>query len=174
MGLKFSNYTKKCKDTIGGIEKFYILPFEKYTRSQIKTNEMNLIQFPSSYIYEILSNGSYNQNSDIEDSNIFVNQTLTFNLSEVYNITDITKFLKMDFRIIAKTYNGYFLIFGLRNGMSVSLSNSSGSSKSEFNGFTLNFTGKEENFASKIDSLDDFDLFIYDGNSFNYNFNFDI
>jgi hypothetical protein len=71
--------------------------------------------------------------------------------------------------------NGYYTLFGANNGMRCEISNASGNAKGEFNGFALNFIGKEELAGIYVSS---FGTFFYtdtpDGSVFNYDLNFDI
>ena len=172
--MVLKTYNKKYKCTYGGIDKFYIMPFTEYKRSEIGTYNMELTTFPETYIYLFECEGSFTQQTEVEGGDVFINQKVSINLSEVYGDLDISIFLKKEFRILAKTNNGYYLMFGLRNGMECSASNNSGSSKSEFNGFSLDFASKEEEFSPYLDSLDGLYVYTIDGESFNYDFNFDI
>lgn len=169
-----SSYDKKYKNTFGGIDKFYLMPYTQYNRSDILTLDSNLIKYPSAYIFEYDCDGSYSQTTELNEGNVIYNQNVSITLSEAYGILDIQKFVNSDFRIVAKTNNGYYLLFGLRNGLSVSASNNSGTSKSEFNGFKLEFNGKEENVAPYFDSLENLGVYIHNGLTFNYSFNFTI
>lgn len=169
------NYTKKCKITKGGIKRVYLLPYVKYSRSLIKDSEMSLIEFPDSYIYQFDCVGNYTQTSNTEEGSVFFDQTINIQLSEVYNVLDANLFLQKDFRVIAETNNNDLIMFGIYNGMECKLSNNSGSSKSEFNGFNLDFTGKEEKTGLLIDSLESLNLYIFNPSEvFNYDFNFNI
>ena len=134
MNLFFDNYTRKCKTTIGGVKKMYLLPYVKYSRSQIKDSGMSLTEFPDSYIYEFNCIGTYNQNSEDEGGSFFFSQSVNIRLSEVYNVLNIHDFLKIDFRVIVKTNNDDLIMFGVYNGLEGSTTNASGSDKGEFNG----------------------------------------
>jgi hypothetical protein len=169
------NYTKKCKTTLGGIKKLYLFPFVKYSRAQIKVSGMNLTEFPDTFIYEFDAIGSYSQNSEVENGDVFYNQSCTINLSEVYDVLNIQDLLVQDYRAIFLTNNNQYLISGTRNGLTGTTNNTSGTTKSEFNGFTLDFTGKEENPLLLIDDLESLGFFTFNKEEvFNYDFNFDI
>ena len=168
-----STYDKKCKSTIGGVKKFYLFPFVKYNRSQIITQGMELVTFPSTGIIEFDVIGSYSQNSEFEGGDLFFNQSCTFNMSKVYDIMDVQNLLKVDYRIIFLTNNNEYLIGGTRNGLKGATTNTSGQEKAEFNGFTLDFTGKEEEPLLLIKDLGDVGFFIQEG-GFNYLLNFEM
>ena len=173
--IYLDNYNKKCKVTQGGIKKFYLFPFVKYNRFQVQNEGMNLTAFPNSYIYEFDCNGNYNQTNDIEGGGYFFTQTINIQLSEVYNILDVHLFLEKDFRIIVETNNNDLIMFGVYNGLTCKVSNSSGQSKNEFNGFNLDFSGKEEKTGLLISDLDGLGLYKFNKEEiFNYDFNFNI
>lgn len=169
------NYTKKCKSTVGGLKKIYLIPFVEYTRSQIKTLEMNLTEFPSSYIYEFDCVGNYTQSSSIDGGAVYFEQNISLQLNEVYSILDINEFVGSEFRVIVETNNNDLLMFGAYNGLECEASNNSGTDKAEFNGFSLEFKGKEVKAALLIDDLDLFNLYKFNKEEvLNSNFNFNI
>ena len=160
-------YSLKCKDTLGGLKKIYLFPFVKYNRFQIEVQYMNLITFPNTGITPFECIGSYTQSSDYEGGEAFFNQSISIQLNKVYGILDVQTLLKSDYRIILQTNNDDLLIAGTRNGLKATTNNNSGTSKSEFNGFKLDFTGKEENPLLLISNLQDVGFFINE-NGFNY------
>ena len=171
--VAISKYDKKCKSTIGGVKKFYLFPFVKHKRSQIITQGMELITFPSTGITEFDVIGSYSQNSEFEGGDLFFNQSCNFNLSEVYNALDIQTLLIANYGIIFLTNNNEYLLGGVRNGLTGTTTNTSGTEKAEFNGFTLDFTGKEETPLLLIKDLQDVGFYINEG-GFNYLLNFEM
>lgn len=138
------------------------MPYVKYKRSQIKDFQMSLVEFPATTVFKFDVEGNYDQSSNIEQGSFFFDQTVTLQLSEVYGVLDIHDFLKVDYRIIVETYNDQLIIFGVRNGLTARATNSTGTSKNEFNGFTLNFTGREEKSGLLISSLEDLGFEIFD------------
>ena len=50
-------------------------------------------------------------------------------------------------QIIAEGYDGLFRIFGLKNGVDVTVNTASGADMNEFNGYTLTLASKEDNLA---------------------------
>ena len=160
MGLILNNYTKRCKTTLGGVKNLYLLPYVEYNRTQVRDSQMSLTVFPESTIYKFDSIGNYTQQSKSTGGAISFDQSVSVQLSEVYNVLDANAFLRSDFRVIIETNNNDILMFGAYNGMECSASNNSGTTKSEFNGFSFDFKGEEQKAGLLISSLEDFDLTI--------------
>ena len=176
MSVILENYDRKCKVTQGKIKRVYLMPFLTYSRALIKDFQMSLTEYPAGQlIYQFEVDGSYTQSSNSDQGAIFFDQTVIIKLSEVYDTLDIHDLLNTDYRIIVETYNDQLIMFGVRNGLTAKTTNSSGSSKNEFNGFDVTFTGKEEKSALLISSLEDFGFIVYDPDGFlNYDLNFDL
>jgi len=176
MSDTFINYPKQCKETIGGVKRVYLLPYIEYAETLIKSEGMNLTVFPESTIYKFECTGNYTQSSTLQSGNVQFSHQVNIQLSKVYNFLDIHTFIRNDFRVIVETNNGDLIMFGTNNGLVCTLSNASGNSKGEFNGFNCTFDGIEEKTGLLINDLDDFfevnpdDEGIY----FNYTLNFDI
>lgn len=166
------NYNRTCKDTIGKLKRVYLAKFVDYDETQILTNNGVITSLPTTIIYKFDVEGSYNQSTDNEGGAISWKQDIQINLNKVYNVMNPAVFANQKFRVIAESNNGYYLMFGLLNGLDCSLSNSSGTEKDAFNGFALTFDGLEEE-AAMITDINDYTLFdeeLY----FSYNFNFNI
>ena len=164
-------YARTCKDTIGHTKRVYLAKFVDYDESQILTNNGVIITFPETLIYQFDVEGNYNQSTDNEGGSISWKQDIQINLNKVYNVLDPTTFTNQKFRLIAESNNGYYLMFGLFNGLDCSLSNSSGDSKDTFNGFGLTFDGLEEE-AAMLTDINDYDIFnelYYLNNELNFN-----
>lgn len=170
----FNNYTRQCKDTQGGIIRAYLIPFVEYDETQIKTSGMSLTTFPDSIAYTFNCIGNYTQSSEEESGAVSWSQTITLQLPKVYEVIEINAFLRNDWRVIVETNNDQLIMFGLFNGLVCSSTNSSGTGKSEFNGFDLTFTGKEEDTGMLINSFDDLIMTFEDGEVFNYDLNLEI
>lgn len=167
------NYTRKCKITQGGIRKFYLLPFVKYNKLQVQYEGMTLTEFPESFIYVFECFGNYTQDSQVEDGAYFLNQTTSAQLPKVYDVLDIHNYLKQDYRVIVETNNGQYIMFGVYNGMMGSVGNNSGNDKAEFNGFNLDFEGREETTGLLIENLSDF-FIVNTANLLNAELNFEV
>lgn len=172
--IYLDNYTKKCKSTLGGIKRAYLMEYVFYNETLIKSDGMSLTQFPETLVYEFDCTGDYSQDSSFENGNVSFNQIVNLNLSKVYNVLDAHIFTDKDFRVIVETNNDDLILFGTNNGLVGSMTNSTGTEKSEFNGFNVTFTGLEEKTGLLIDELTDFFTIYDDENGFNYDFNFNL
>lgn len=170
----FNNYAKQCKGTQGGIKKSYLMRYAEYSEAVIKSVEMRLTAFPATYVYEFECEGDYTQTSESDKGLISWSQSVNIQLPKAYNTLDINAMLRDDWRVICLTNNNDLIIFGVNNGMVCTSNNNSGSSKQEFNGFGLTFTGTEEKTALLVDELSDFFLIFNSGSVFDYDLNFDI
>ena len=151
--LALELYNKECKDTLGGIKEFYISPYKKWTRSQISVLDMDLVSIPTDSFYTYKCVGTYTQDSNLENGAVYFNQNIEIKLPKVYGLINGLTFTKQLYRIIVKTNNNQYIIFGTYNGLEAKLNNASGSGKNEFNGFTLSFTGKEKDTGYLITNL---------------------
>lgn len=171
--IEILSYQKRCKDTLGGVNEFYLAPYEKWTKSQISVLDMDLITIPATDFYLFECIGTYTQDSSLENGAVYFNQNIELKLPKVYDTVNALKFTKQLYRVIVKTNNNQYIIFGTYNGLEAKLNNTSGSTKSEFNGFTLSFTGKEKDTGYLIRDLSDSNITIIDNSFFNYDLNLD-
>ena len=152
-----NGFNRKCKDTISGVNKIWLLKFVKYNRSQIIINGNYLTSFPESFIYEFESTQNPNPTETMEqnEGGKFYNQSisLTFPSSDT---TDIKELANLEFRLLFKDRNGLYRIFGLYNGLSAnSITYTTGNGKSDLNGFKIDFNGREEKGSFYIHNLND-------------------
>jgi hypothetical protein len=153
-----SNYTRKCKDSQGGVSEVYLFPYIEYSNSQIVTNGNILTSFPDTTIYKFESNNIPNapEKQETDAGGKYFNQSIGLDLQYKDDFENIIKLLKKDYRLIFKDYNGKYRIFGLYNGLFCdSVEYTTGNSKSDFNGFKLSFNGKEEKQSLFITNLSD-------------------
>lgn len=162
-----SGYGRKCKDSLGGIRKIWLMPYVKYSRSQIVTDDDTLLQFPETIIYEFvsISNPNFSETVEFNDGGDFYNQTISL----IFPKKDAKKlrYLKCgEYRIIIQDNNLVYHIFGLYTGLQVTgLNYTTGGSKPELNGIKLDFTAKEEKGSF---FLDDLSLFFNNGTEENF------
>jgi len=157
-----SGYTRKCKDSLGGIDEIYLFPFVNYSRSQIIVDSNVLVTFPTTTIYKFYSNGNQNANETQEEDGggKYYNQSLALELQGANDNENISKLLRKDYRLIFRDRNGLYRIFGLYNGLEAgTLNYNTGSGKSDFNGFKIDFSGKEEYQSFFITDLEDAGFF---------------
>jgi len=171
----YSNYSRQCKDTHGGIKKAFLLPFVEYDETQIKNTGLALTSFPTSKVYEFDVEGSFSQQTSGEGGLIAFDHTASIRMSKIYKFWDVNAFIRNFFRVIILDNNDNHILLGTMNGLEASIRNLSGDSKSGFNGFSVDLNGREELAGLYVP---DFDSFFYTelaaGNVFNYDLNFDI
>lgn len=172
MNSYLDNYSRKCKNTIGGIKRVFLLRYTYYDESKILTNNGNLIIFPGSIVYKFEAEGNYNQGTSTESGVINWGQNIDIKLPKLYGEMNPNIFTETKFRVIVETNNGIYLMFGLLGGLNCSITNASGSNKNDFNGFNLTFEGTEEESAV-ITDIDSYYIFNND-EYFNYDFNFNL
>ena len=151
-------YNRKCKDGVGGVQYIALYPFVPYHRFQIITDGETLVSHPTTEIFRFYPVGdiSVNENQSEDVGGKFYDQTINFKLQKSEEYNNIMKLLGQDYGIIYQDRRGYYKILGLYNGLECgSINYSSGSGKSDFNGFTLSFTGKEVRNSLFIDDLAD-------------------
>ena len=152
-----SGYNRKCKDSLGGVKDIYLFPYAKYSRSQITLSQNVLTAFPDNDIFKFEFNGDVNfsEPQQNDDGGKFFSQSLSFTLVQQNDDNNIIKLLNKDYRIVIRDRNNNFRLLGLYNGLEcVSINYNSGSSKSDLNGFTLEFQGKEEKESPYFYNLD--------------------
>ena len=163
-----SGYTRKCKNSLGGISELFLFPYVEYSRSQIVTNGNVLTTFPTTSIYKFAFNGNPapNEPQEVDAGGKFYNQSISIDLQYKNDAFQLQKLLNKDYRIIFKDRNGIYHIFGLFNGLEADqLNYTTGNSKNDLNGFKIDFSGKEEKGSFFINDLESAGFFNAD---FNY------
>lgn len=155
MVFTINGYTRKCKDSLGGLKKVYLFPYVKYSRSQIVLNGNILVTYPNTNIYEfeVETNPSVSQTQSEENGGKYFSISLSLDLTNTLGY-DFEKVLNKDYNIIIEDRNGKLRFLGNRNGLEcISLNYDTGGSKNSFSGLKLSFEGKEENEAWFINDL---------------------
>jgi len=161
------NIEKQLKNLQGGVDKIYLFPYVKYSRSQIVLDNQFLDEFPSTTIFSIHSFVvNYTENTEVEGGDIAWNQSFTIELPRTQAGSEVYRFVKQDWRIIYVDRLGNIRILGLFNGLEAVVTNETGSDKAGFNGYKLTFTGKEDNQAYYLTDLEDVGFTIYDNNNY--------
>lgn len=151
-----TSINRSCKNRQGGINKVYLFPFVKYSRSQIVTTGLVLDSFPSTVIYEfeVVPTASFDQKMNEEDAGKYYEQSITLQFLRIDTTILLQKFLKKDYRMIIEDNNGNLRMLGAYNGLTAeSLDSTTGGGKSDFSGITISFTGKEKTEALFLDEL---------------------
>tara|TARA_R110000823_G_scaffold167851_1_gene299848 strand:+ start:1408 stop:2682 length:1275 start_codon:yes stop_codon:yes gene_type:complete len=152
---------RACKTHQGGIDKVYLFPFVKYSRSQIEINGVFLNEFPVTEVFDFdVVNEAYTESSNNDSGGVFYSQNLSFDIPVTTPKSEAYKLVKKDYRAIILDRLGNYRILGLYNGLEASLTNSTGSNKKSLNGYKVTLKGKEENQAHFLTNFSKgFDIF---------------
>lgn len=146
---------RKCKDSQGGIKHLWLFPYVQYNRSQIIVEDKVLVTFPTTDIFEVNPLTITQSEKQEEDAGgKYWNQSIGFTITKFD--FEFQKLLNKDYRIIVQDNNGKYIIYGLYKGLECSkIDYTSGSGKSDSNGMSFTFDGKEEKSSFFIDNLAD-------------------
>ena len=166
---------KGCKSLQGGVNKVYLFPFVKYSRSQIVLSGQELVTFPDTMIYDWESSATnYSENTSFDGGSVVWDQSFTIQIPKTIVSSEVFKLVKQDYTAIYIDRIGNIRILGLFNGLEAQINNETGQNKEDLNGYRITFTGKEDNQAYFIDDLAavGFDIytiynFIYDNGNDN-------
>ena len=149
-----ANITRQCKDLLGGIEIFYIVPWYKYTRSQIVVTGQKLTTFPLQTVYSVAAeNVSFTENATFEGGSEKWDQTFSFDLPKTEVTNELYKLLRQNIRIFYVDRLQNIRVLGLYNGLECQITNESGIEQSTLNGYRVSTTGLEDNQAYFMDAL---------------------
>ncbi len=138
------NIARPCKDLQGGVKRVYLLPYAKYSRSQIVIEDQSLISIAGSDLYEVYSSATdFTQSTTLEGGAVSYKQTFSLEIPKTEVGSQVHRFVKQDYRIIFQDNNGNWRILGLFNGLTVSYVNTTGSDKASASGYSLSFEGLE-------------------------------
>ena len=166
-----SGRNRNCKDLQGGIRKIWLFPFVKYSRSQITITNNVLTYFPATTIFEFETIGDFGIEQTMAENEGGKYYDISFEI-QIDNHDEIMKFLNLDFRAVGLDRQGNYRLFGVYNGLTCnSVNKSSGSNKSDFNGFKLSFEGQEEKEAPffydlEVITASDFDSLLQENGDF--------
>lgn len=153
------NTYKGCKDYQGGIEKVYLFPFEKHSRTEITTIGEYLTIFPSTTIFETYSSTSnYSEPTEIEGGSVLYKQSLSMQVPKTLATSEIPTLVDQRYRAIYVDNIGNIRILGLYNGLDVEVTNETGSERNSLNGWKVNFSGKEDHQAYYLSDLSIFNF----------------
>tara|TARA_Y100000361_G_C11074952_1_gene297746 strand:- start:169 stop:738 length:570 start_codon:yes stop_codon:yes gene_type:complete len=149
-----SNISREKKDSTGGVQSIYVMPFVKYNRREMLFDEQRLILFPSTMLISIHSEvSSFTENPELTPGGTMWDQTLTFEVQKSKASRELFKMLKQQWSIVIVDELGNNRILGLRNGLDVTYTNETGNEKGEFNGYRITATGMEDRQALFIADL---------------------
>lgn len=158
-------YKRKCKDNQGGISKVYLFPYVKYRKSEIITQDLTIISFPTTTLFEfsVLDGASLSQNMTSDDGGKYYNQSISLQFARIKDTVLFEKLLKKDYRIIIQDNNGKYRLMGAYNGVeATSVTTETGGSKSDFNGVKVDFEAKEIKESLFIEDLQNAGFEIYE------------
>tara|TARA_R110000744_G_scaffold362293_1_gene470321 strand:+ start:83 stop:586 length:504 start_codon:yes stop_codon:yes gene_type:complete len=142
---------KPCKVNQGGIERVYIFPYVKYSRSQITLLQELVTSFPATNVFEYeASNISFNESSKITTGGVEWTQSLSFKIPVVDRFVEINKLNYRDYCIIFKDRQGNLRFMGLFNGATIETSSTTGGSKGSFSGYDVKAQAKESRQAQYV------------------------
>ena len=136
----------------GGISRLFMFPFVNYSQSVITVVDNFLTVFPSSNIYELKA-FSISFDEDVSDS---YEQKLSFQLKKLLPTDNFKELANSDWRFIIKDNNGYFRMLGLYTGLQGTFTKSTGTNRSDFNGYNFSFDTKEIISAPFLTDLSNF------------------
>ena len=148
------NIQRNCPEGLGGIKIFYIIPWYKYSRSQIVTTGQLLTTFPLSTAYSVAAESvSYTETSSFEGGAEKWEQSFNFDLPKTEVTNELYKLLKQNIRIFYEDRLGNLRVLGLYNGLESQITNKTDSEKGGLNGYSVVASGLEGNQAFFMDSL---------------------
>ena len=168
-----SDIARPCKG-LGGINKIFLFPYVKYSRSQITIVDQEVTNFPVVPVYEVYSiTPNFVETTEMEGGAVAWNQTFSIQIPKTMPTSQVYKFVKQNYRAVYVDWLGNIRILGLWNGLTASITNETGSDMSGFNGYRVEFSGKEDNQAYFFSNFYDILLpteinnFVFqDGNNF--------
>tara|TARA_R110001632_G_scaffold48583_1_gene122401 strand:+ start:654 stop:1136 length:483 start_codon:yes stop_codon:yes gene_type:complete len=154
-----TSISRICKDLQGGIDKVYLFPYVKYSRSQIVLVNQIVTSFPASNVFDwVVINPTFNETTSIEGGDVSWSQSLSFEIPKMYSTQQPYKLVEQYYRAIYVDRLGNIRILGLYNGLDSQITQESGSDKASLNGYKITMTGKEDNQAYYLANLNDFTI----------------
>ncbi len=142
------------KGLLGGVDKVYLFPYVKYSRSQITISDQRLTVFPATTVYDYHSIATaFNETTEYEGGAVAWNQSFTVEFPRTQESAQIHRMVNKYYRAIYIDRLGNIRILGLYNGLEAQITNETGTDKAGFNGYKVSFTGKENNQAYYLKDL---------------------
>ena len=143
-----------CLDSLGGIKAIYVANFAKGMFADATFTGEEITAMGSAYdVYKYELRGTNNiDEANTKDINagtsIFEGSgTITLKKQDATTQAQMVLLSKGRPQIIAEGYDGSLRIFGIKNGVDVTVNTASGADMNEFNGYTLTLASKEDNLA---------------------------
>ena len=158
-----------CKSLHGGVDKFYIMPFNKYSRSRILVKDEELTSYPANTVYEVYSDTvNYSESSSFEGGATKWQQNFSFVIPKTEVSSEIYKLLRQNTIVFYVDRLNNIRVLGLYNGLEAQITNETGQEKADLNGYRIVLDGLEANQAYFVGDLDDINITI--GDVYNYIF----
>ncbi len=148
-----------CLDSLGGIKAIYVANYAKGMFADATFTGEEITAMGSAYdVFKYELRGTNNiDEANTKDINagtsIFEGSgTITLKKQDATTQAQMVLLSKGRPQIIAEGYDGSFRIFGIKNGVDVTVNTASGADMNEFNGYTLTLASKEDNLAYFVDS----------------------
>ena len=160
---------RDCKDLVGGVKTFYIMPFVKYSRSRILIDDQELTSYPLSTVFEV-----YSDTTNFSETSSFVGgatqwkQDFSFVIPKTAVGSELYKLLRQNIIVFYRDRIGNLRVLGLYNGLEAQITNETGQSKGDLNGYRVSLDGLEADQAYFVGDLDDINIIV--GDVYNYIF----
>jgi len=143
-----------CLDSLGGIKAIYVANYAKGMFADATFTGEEITAMGASYdVFKYELRGTNNiDEANTKDINagtsIFEGSgTITLKKQDATTQAQMVLLSKGRPQIIAEGYDGSFRIFGIKNGVDVTVNTASGADMNEFNGYTLTLASNEDNLA---------------------------
>jgi len=148
-----------CLDSLGGIKAIYVANFAKGMFADATFTGEEITAMGADYdVFKYELRGTNNiDEANTKDINagtsIFeASGTITLKKQDATTQAQMVLLSKGRPQIIAEGYDGSFRIYGIKNGVDVTVNTASGADMNEFNGYTLTLASKEDNLAYFVTS----------------------
>ena len=144
-----------CFDSIGGIDWVGIKTYESYDHTEVTITDgviTSITGKPNFYIWQT-ENANLTETINNEEDGIYYSQNLTFTLlkQDLLTTKELDSIKDLFFHVIVKLKNGIYKFLGLFNGCSIdNIELTSGSGKSDLNGYNVTMSGEEFDFSYDI------------------------
>lgn len=152
-------YLYDCKDNVGGIKKVWIASRDDVDQITETAGVVTAITMASNqfYLYDLVresSNFAEAVNTNVQNGTIFFAQTceIILNKMQVNTRNEIILLAQNRLCVIVEDNNGRYWLLGRKNGVDLTGGGSgSGTAYGDRNGYTLTFTGSEQELAPNVD-----------------------
>ncbi len=149
---------KQCKDSIGGTSELYLIDFveDAFTVVDGEATAINPL-VTVAYKYDLIGDThpfSENQVPNRDNGTTVNTQTTVAQLpkQDADTSASLNIVAKANPVAVVKDRNGIYHAVGIDDGIDFTIDSTTGSAKSDFNGYTLTGTSTTQNLAPKLDS----------------------